>query len=369
LETLKFENDKGAWRSRIVTTLITFAIFGWIGSSFIPGSDETKEPNISVEIEKPVLKSVLFEKIPMTEEFSEFETYGETEPFNDTAVIANNEGFIDNFFKKNGDMVKKGEVILKFENTKQLAALGIALENFNTAKTNLNNGQTLLNRKAITLDKFRGLSSSFKIAQAELRIAKDNNNATEIVAAHDGKIQSINSQNGVFTPKGTQLFQIIDNSRLKIKFRFSQKYIGKIIVGSTINIVFPNDTSVFNAEITFIELKADTETRTFEAEAIFENPNRYAAGISASIKVQLKKYYGHTISPAVIILGDDGVIGVKAVNEKNKITFHTIDIIKTNNDGVFVSGIPKESNIIVRGSGSVEVGESVKSVERESNSQ
>ena len=58
-------------------------------------------------------------------------------------------------------------------------------------------------------------------------------------------------------------------------------------------------------------------------------------------------------------LTDEGNIGVRTVNSESKVEFHSIKIIKDTADGLWVSGIPQFSNLIVQGQGFVENGQTV----------
>ena len=67
----------------------------------------------------------------------------------------------------------------------------------------------------------------------------------------------------------------------------------------------------------------------------------------------------HKITASVLLLTDEGNIGVRTVNSESKVEFHSIKIIKDTADGIWVSGIPQFSNLIVQGQGFVENGQTV----------
>ena len=67
----------------------------------------------------------------------------------------------------------------------------------------------------------------------------------------------------------------------------------------------------------------------------------------------------HKITASVLLLTDEGNIGVRTVNSDSKVEFHSIKIIKDTADGLWVSGIPQFSNLIVQGQGFVENGQTV----------
>ena len=72
-----------------------------------------------------------------------------------------------------------------------------------------------------------------------------------------------------------------------------------------------------------------------------------------------RQILAHKITASVLLLTDEGNIGVRTVNSESKVEFHSIKIIKDTADGLWVSGIPQFSNLIVQGQGFVENGQTV----------
>ena len=68
------------------------------------------------------------------------------------------------------------------------------------------------------------------------------------------------------------------------------------------------------------------------------------------------------VSPSAMSLGEDGELGVKAVDENDKVIFLPIKLVSTSIDGAWVSGIPADTSVITMGQGFVNVGELVEPV-------
>ena len=67
----------------------------------------------------------------------------------------------------------------------------------------------------------------------------------------------------------------------------------------------------------------------------------------------------HKISPSILLLADNGELGVKTVNSENTVEFFPVQIIQDTEEGIWVAGLPDFSNIIVLGQGFVETGQIV----------
>ena len=51
-------------------------------------------------------------------------------------------------------------------------------------------------------------------------------------------------------------------------------------------------------------------------------------GISAAITIEANKVLAHKVSPAILMLGDQGQLGVRTVNLNNEVEFNTIEILE-----------------------------------------
>ena len=65
------------------------------------------------------------------------------------------------------------------------------------------------------------------------------------------------------------------------------------------------------------------------------------------------------ISPSILSLRDNGQVGVKIVNTLNKVEFFPIEVISDTKDGMWISGLPMNSNIIIVGQEYAPVGKEV----------
>ena len=67
-----------------------------------------------------------------------------------------------------------------------------------------------------------------------------------------------------------------------------------------------------------------------------------------------------TILPqSVLTLDDNGVLGIRTVEDGNKVAFHAVTIIKDTRDGVWVVGLPFKINVITVGQEFVQPGQIV----------
>ncbi len=110
-----------------------------------------------------------------------------------------------------------------------------------------------------------------------------------------------------------------------------------------------------------VEIRAET------AGQVIALPVDKGAGVSkgeilAVLRIAVAEETGHFLSPAVLTLDDSGRVGEKAVEQGGRIAFYPISLVRTEADGVWVSGLPQRVRVITQNQGFVIAGESVEPV-------
>jgi multidrug efflux system membrane fusion protein len=100
-------------------------------------------------------------------------------------------------------------------------------------------------------------------------------------------------------------------------------------------------------------------TRTFRVEIELPNPDaKLRDGVTADIHIPVRQIKAMRISPAILILDDQGKVGVRAVVD-GRVKFFPVQIQTDNPDGMWVTGLPDRVNVITVGQEFVNNGEHV----------
>ena len=67
----------------------------------------------------------------------------------------------------------------------------------------------------------------------------------------------------------------------------------------------------------------------------------------------------HRITPAVLALDDAGKVGVRIINAEQRVEFHHVTVVRETKDGVWITGLPNEIDLITVGQEMVADGDSV----------
>ena len=182
-------------------------------------------------------------------------------------------------------------------------------------------------------------------------------NRTEVKAPFSGFIEQI-VKPGNFLERGQVCATIIQLNPIIFVAEVPEFNINKVETGQDVDIRLVTGEFI-NGKLTFVSKSASPSTRTFKVESQIVNKNGLVRdGITAEMTIKTKLVMAHKISPSILLLNDEGKIGIRSV-EKDIVKFHNITILEDSESGLWITGIPKELELIVQGQGFVEDGQKV----------
>ncbi|MEM6578038.1 MAG: efflux RND transporter periplasmic adaptor subunit [Pseudomonadota bacterium] len=186
-------------------------------------------------------------------------------------------------------------------------------------------------------------------AQAAVAAARKELERLEMTAPFSGLLESDTAELGSFLMTGGQCATIIQLDPVMLVGFVPETEIGKIQTGSTATARLASGETVEGA-VTFVSRSADPTTRTFRVEIEVANPDfTLRDGQSAEIRVSAQGARAHLLPQSALTLNDDGALGVRIVTEDNTARFLPITLLRDMVDGILVTGLPDEANVIVIG--------------------
>jgi len=135
--------------------------------------------------------------------------------------------------------------------------------------------------------------------------------------------------------------------------------INKVRIGQNVFVELVTGQKI-NGKLTFVSKSASPDTRTFSVESQIQNSDgKVKDGLTAEISIEIDKVMAHKISPSILLLNDEGKLGIRIVNNGKYANFVEIIILEDSEEGLWVTGIPEEVEIIIQGQGFVENGQEV----------
>jgi multidrug efflux system membrane fusion protein len=182
---------------------------------------------------------------------------------------------------------------------------------------------------------------------------------TVITAPFAGRLNEMTLDEGEFVNDGDMVAEVLDNDPLNVVVQVPQQALSRLAKGQMAEVSFITGQNRMGS-VGFIGSNADSQTRTFRVEIAVDNPDsEMPAGLSARVAIPTGQARGHFISPAILSLGTNGDLGIKTVEEGNVVAFRPITIVRAQTDGIWVTGLGEEAQIITVGQGFVSAGDTV----------
>ena len=183
-------------------------------------------------------------------------------------------------------------------------------------------------------------------------------NRTEVKAPFSGYIENI-VKPGNFLERGQICATIIKLSPIIFLAGVPEYEINKVKKGQDVILELVTGR-IISGKLTFVSKSASSETRTFNVESQIENPDgSIKDGLTANMTININKVRAHKISPSILLLNDDGKLGIRIVDDNNEAKFIEITILEDSEEGLWVTNIPDLVEIIIQGQGFVEDGQKV----------
>lgn len=355
-QKLAFETDKGASRATWLAGFLVLAIIGWMGSGFVFPSD-TAEPVFVRKDPAPVAVAVTKSTAKTVTQF--YQAEGQALPDRDTMMRAEVAGDIAEVLVKKGQDVSAGDVIARFDRSKNAADAARAREELARAQREFDNSEELLKRGVATADRVAQARATLAAAQAQIADVEQDAKALTITAAFDGRVETLNLDEGEYVSSGAEVGRLVDITPLTVAIQVPQQSLTRLAVGQPAKVRFITGEDR-EGVVTFVGTSAAAETRTFLAEIEVANADgAIPAGISAEVIIPTGDTTAHFLSPSIVSLDTVGTLGVKTVAANNVVKFYPIQIVKAQIDGIWVAGLPDAVDVITVGQGYVNEGETV----------
>lgn len=269
--------------------------------------------------------------------------------FSDTQVDirAETSGAIIKLPVEKGDYVEAGTLLCLLEDGARAATLLEAEAGVAQAKADYEASVKLERRGHTAGLKVLQNKAIYNRAQAALAKAKLDLERTKIKAPFKGYIEKLPAKVGSLLSVGEQCATLVALDPLHVigavresdvqKIKPGMKGVARLITGETVE-----------GTIDFISATAERETRTFRLELIIPNKDgKLKSGVTSDIEISLPERRAMLLPASILVLNDEGKVGVRLVNGENKVMFLPISILSEQKEGIWVEALPTSAVITV----------------------
>lgn len=338
----------------IVLALALWMVSGAIGEAPPPPSQPPaaqREP-MSVQVREQLAEEIA----------RSLTKQGQVEASRVVELKAETAGQVVEVLVEKGARVERGQPLLRLAMNDRKAQLARVEALMEQRGRDYEASRTLTDEGFQSASGLRQLYAAVQEARADREAIRLDIERTVIRAPFDGVLNHRAVELGAYVTPGAPVATLVDLDPLKVSMDVAQQDVGLVRLGQTAEVRLPSDRRL-SAEVSYISAAADPGSRTFRVELAVANPDHAVpAGLSAEVRLPVATVEAHFISPATLGLGPDGQIGVKTVDEAQTVHFHPVSVVRTQSDGVWVTGLPKRARIITVGHAYVKSGEPVRPV-------
>lgn len=359
--------EKGFCRScTFVVCLVFLCLWLTRGASGADAGDKPHgPPPVPVQV-APVAEDTVSEQITLV---------GTTEAIAHSEIAAEVNGLVEEFPAREGDFIKKGQILVKLRSTGVLLRLKAAEANREKVLANIGFAEKELARYAALKEansiatrnydqiwfEHKSLKQERLRTEAEIDLLKDDIKKKSVVAPFSGFVAEEHTEVGEWLPVGGSVVTLVDLSRVRITVDVPERYVVKISPDSPVRILVASlSDQPFQGKVSAILPEGDPNTRTFPIHVRLPNAGALVkSGMEARVSFNLGTTKKALLVPkdAVVTTGGNRLVFVLASSMAQPVPVKVIGYYDGN---VAVEGPLKPGDmVVVRGNERLRPGQPV----------
>jgi RND family efflux transporter MFP subunit len=265
----------------------------------------------------PVIEELVSDQITLV---------GSTEAIARSIIAAEVSGLVEAFPVREGDFVKKGELLARLRSTDLVLQLKAAEAGREKARSNLLFAEKELSRYTKlkgtnsiaeskydqALDQYQSLKQELLRTEAEIALLKDDIQRKKVVAPFAGFVAKEQTQVGEWIQVGGPVVSLVDLGRIRITVDVPERYAVQLSRKSPVRVLVESvSDEAFLGEISAILPEGDLDARTFPVRVELANPGfKIRSGMEARATFSLGTQRNALLIPkdAVVTAGTNRLV-------------------------------------------------------------
>jgi membrane fusion protein (multidrug efflux system) len=333
----------------IIQQRLSFLLPILLSISLLPSChDRQKQPAQAALAQKPVAVNAIV-VTPKTIENKIYST-GNILANEEVEIRAEVPGRITSINFQEGTDVRKGELLVKINDSELQAELKKLMLDEKLAEDDVYRKEKLLELKAISQEELDISLNQLGVIQAQIELLKARIEKASIYAPFHGKIGLRYVSPGGYISSSMLIARMQQIDPVKIEFNVPEKYNTDIRKDMEIMFEVAGSDSIFTAHVYAIDPRIDPSTRTFTVRARCANPSGLLKpGAFSNVSIILEKLTDALVLPSDALIPD--IKGEKVLlSRKGKVETVYVHIgIRTDSDVQITDGISINDTVIVSG--------------------
>ena len=218
-------------------------------------------------------------------------------------------GQVKAIYIKRGDVVKKGQLVLKLDDALQRQSVLAAEKGLETLKTQLSFARTLYQKQKNLWDQNIGtevqlitaknnvetLETQLKSAEEQVKISKEQQQFASVYSDVDGVAEDVNIRVGELFAGAGQI-KIVNTNNLKVTAEVPENYLERVGKGSKLRITLPDINKSVEAAVSVSGKIINPISRSFFIEAKLPNDKNFRPNQIALVQIQ-----DYTLNSAIVV--------------------------------------------------------------------
>ena len=299
--------------------------------------------------EKIYINDYSYMEVKKTDEIGTLNLNGYIKANNPIGIFVDKKLKVKEVFIKNGDFVKKGQVLMTFDDdeTNKLNR-NIEKERINLQKIqrDLKTTRELQKLGGASKNDVKNLEDNARISQLSIDEYTEvlNKTATEVRSPVDGVVSNLKAQENYLVDTDSSLLEIIDSNDLRIIVEIPEYNSQSVKLGQSVKVRqdISDDDKVYDGEITKISRLSTTSSLTSEnvLEADVKTkeviPN-LVPGFKIKAVLQLKADEKNIIIPKIALQSENGKYFVFTIDTKNTVKRKEVTVKNIVGDNIIVT--------------------------------
>lgn len=273
---------------------------------------------------------------------------GRTEATRRVDVRAEESGLVVSEPLLKGDIVKKGQILCRIAEGDRQAELTEAQARLKEAEIEEAAAKRLAERGFGAETTANTKSAALQAAKARIIRAEMGMVRLEMKAPFDGILETDTAELGSLLQNGNICASVITLDPIKMVAFAPERSVDSLSVGASVEGRLITGRKI-DGEITFVARSAERNTRTYLVEAETENSElTIRDGMTTEMRILLEGKPAHELPQTALTLDNDGNLGVR-LNIDSRVKFMAVEVLRDEERGVWVAGLPEQVEVIVVG--------------------
>lgn len=274
------------------------------------------------------------------------------------SVMANEEvqlqsevaGRVEKINFKEGDPVKKGQLLLAIDNEQYRARLQRVKVQLEQARKNQERQKELLDIEGVSQEVYEEAElrvADLKAQRAELQAQLDN---TIIRAPFDGTIGLRMISPGSYVNPGDNIAYLVQDDPVKIEFSIPEVYAGQIKPNSLIHFTVTALKDTLDARVYAIEPRINPDSRSIAIRALAGNPNgKLVPGAFTEVQVNLASFPQAILIPTSAVVTENIGKSVFVIKNGKAVKKSITTGIRTSDKIHVLNGLQESDTLVTTG--------------------